>query len=83
MADIAPPQWNAPELQPMRDLIMAHFRGNEEDTIARMQALLEPPGDPDPSGTYLATFFDLFTFFYLSILISRPVTSIYLEGDCD
>ena len=48
MVDIAPPQWNAPKLQPMRDLITACFGGNKVDAITRMQALLDVPGNPDP-----------------------------------
>lgn len=48
MADIAPPQWDAPEFQAMRDTIMAHFGCNEQEAIVRLQALWDIPGNLEP-----------------------------------
>ena len=48
MADNVPPQWNAPEYRATIETIRAHFGCNEEEAIARLQALLNVPGVQEP-----------------------------------
>lgn len=47
MADNPPPQWDAPEFEPMRTSIMARFQCTEEEAIGRLQAFWNVQNEQD------------------------------------